>query len=589
MKPIWKWVIGVIVFALAALVGVGWYLSGNWEPIVEKKLKEVVKSSTDSLYNLTYDKLSINVAFGNVSMENVVLRADTAVYSQMETAKKAPDNRYDIQLKTLRIKRFGLIDIFTKRHLNIKSIEVEAPSVTVFNTYHAYNDTLSNEPDKTLYESIKEVLSSVNIRDVSLEHVVFKYVKLEDGKTSETHLSDIKVHVHDVLIDETSVNDSTRFYYTKLVEVDVPGFSYDLADGIYVAKFDGLKVNTKDKNVLLTNVDYKPKLNKAAYFKSASKAKLMTVLHFDTLRIAHFDFRKFVENQQTIAQHVQLKNGYVKLYSDKRVPKKSQSQIGNAPHQKLLAVKRLIDIDSVLVDNVSVEYGEISDKYHREGIISFDHTQGVLGNVTNDTFKLERNKYLTADLQSKVMDSGNLNVYFSFDMLSKQGDYSYKGTLGRMGARSFNKILHPLLNVEIASGNIRSLRFDMVGNDYRTRGDFRFDYDNLKVNLLNERDEQGKQKSKKVLSFLVNSLIINDSNPDANEVYHVGTVNYKRVAEYTFFKNLWKSLLEGIKQTAGISKEREDRLMGQADRATKTAEKTKGFFNRIFKKKKQDE
>ena len=51
---------------------------------------------------------------------------------------------------------------------------------------------------------------------------------------------------------------------------------------------------------------------------------------------------------------------------------------------------------------------------------------------------------------------------------------------------------------------------------------------------------------------------------------------------------MWKSLLEGIKQCAGVSKEREHRLMNAAEDAKKATEKTGGFFKRVFGKKEGD-
>ncbi|GHE46344.1 AsmA family protein [Sphingobacterium griseoflavum] len=592
MKPIWKWVIGVFVFIVLALSVTVWYFSKNWKPIVEEKLQEVIKKSTDSLYTLSYDKLDLNLAVGNVTLENAALVPDTAVYARLEATQQAPDNVYHIRLKSLKIKRFGIIDMLTNKKLTIKSISLQDPAIQLTNKYHAYNDTVASKPKKTLYESVKDVLQSVNVRDIDMENVSFKYAKITDGKSADFAVKDIQISVHDVLIDETSLADTSRLMYTKMVEIIVPGFTYNFANGIYQAKFDELKINTRDQNILLTNVDYKPVMNKAAYFKKKGKNVTMADLHFDTLRMEQLDFRALLDNQQTIAKKVQLKNGHAKLYNDKRYPKSPKNQIGQAPHQKLLRVEQLIDLDSVFVENIDVVYGEMSGKYYREGEISFNKASGVLTHVTNDSMRLAKDKYLKADLRAKVMNSGNLHATFSFDMLSKNGAYSYTGNLKPMQAPSFNRILTPLLNVEIGSGNIRSVRFTMEGNDYRSWGDFRFEYDNLKINLLND---EGDRKKKKMLSFLVNQLIINDSNPDANEVYHVGKVNHKRVPEHTFFKNLWQSLLDGIKQTAGISPEREARLVGSAQSAKKALEetkgsvkKTKGFFNRLFKKGEKD-
>ncbi|WP_437920132.1 hypothetical protein [Sphingobacterium sp. LRF_L2] len=593
MKPIWKWILGVFLVIVVALSGAIWYFSNNWKPILEQKLSEVVNNATDSLYTLTYDALELNLAIGNVTLKNAALKPDSGVYAKLEMLKEAPDNLYQISLKELKIKRFSILDILTNRKLTIKSIRLESPTVYLTNTYHSYNDTLSNKTKKTLYESFKDVLHAINVSDIALDNVEFKYRKVQEGKSADFAVKDIQIKVRDVLIDETSLADTSRFYYTKMVEVLVPGFTYNFADGFYMAKFDALKINTQDQNVLLTDVYYQPVMDRSAYFKKRGANVTMTQLHFDTLRMEKLDFKALIDNQHTLAEKVQIKNGYVKLFGDKRYPKTPRLQIGEAPHQKLLRAKKRIELDRIFVENIDVIYGEMSGKYGKEGEITFNKASGVLTNVTNNKASLAKNKYLKADLRAAVMNSGQLHAKFSFDMTSENGAYTYSGDLKPMQARLFNKVLTPLLNVEVASGNIKSVKFNMEGTDYRTWGDFRFDYNDLKINLLNE---EGERKSKKFLSFLVNQLVINDSNPDANEKYHIGKVNHKRVPEHTFFKNLWQSLLDGIKQTAGISQEREDRLVGTAQKAKKTLEetqgkvkKTKGFFNRVFKKQKEEE
>src|SRR5690606_34745986 len=105
---------------------------------------------------------------------------------------------------------------------------------------------------------------------------------------------------------------------------------------------------------------------------------------------------------------------------------------------------------------------------------------------------------------------------------------------------------------EVASANIKGVRFDVRADDHRSRGSLRFDYDNMRLSLLTN-DGNGERSSKKVLSFLANSFVINDSNPDANGKYHTGRINYVRPESYSFFKMLWQSLLQGIKECAGIS------------------------------------
>ncbi|MVZ66798.1 hypothetical protein GQF61_13125 [Sphingobacterium sp. DK4209] len=594
MKPIWKWIIGILLMLVLIVLGVAWYFSRNWKPLVETKLKETVTNATNGLYSIKYDDLDLNVALGNVTLKNAELVPDTNVYRKMVAQKLAPNSRYHIKLAALKVRSFNLWDVLKNKTLFIKSINFESPDIHMVQEYHAYNDTIVDRKTKTLYDNIKDVFNAVNVRDIKIDNVKFKFSKIENGKSSDIVLDSIGINVHDVLLDETSINDSTRLFYTKMVDIDVPGFTYDLSNGIYKAKFDRLKINTRDENVLLTKVEYAPKMSKSAYFKTKGQNVTMAVMKFDTLRLEKLNFKQLIDDQQTIAERIQIKNGSVSLYNDKRYPKKATSKIGNSPHQQLMKVQKLIRIDTVFVDNIDILYGEHSAKFNREGTLTFNNAKGTITNLTNDSLSLQKDRMMKANLSAKIMNAGNLNIHFGFDMLSKDGSHTYSGTLGSMQATSFNKILKPLLNVEIASGNIRKINFNMSANDHRNWGDFRFDYDHLKISLLNAPGSDIEKKG--IASFIVNQILINDSNPDANEKYHVAKINYRRVPEHSFFKTMWQSLLDGIKQCAGISKEREAKLMGTAeeaktivDESKKVINKTGNFIKGIFKKKNKNE
>ncbi|ERJ61463.1 AsmA family protein [Sphingobacterium paucimobilis] len=592
MKLVLKWVLIVFLILIVGVGGLVWYYGRNWKPIVETKLKEAVHKSTGGLYTLRYDDLDLNIALGNATLLNAELIPDSAVYRQQVLSKEAPNNRYHISLKSLKIRRFSLMDVLSEKRLNIKTIVFEEPSIHLISEYHSYNDTIAEHSQKTLYENVKDIVRSINVKDIKIDNVKFKYSKIAEGNTSSISLEQVNINVHDVLVDETSLADTSRLYYTKMVDVQIPHFEYNLPDGFYKASFENLRINTREQNVLMTKVFYGPKMSKSAFFKNKKRNVTMAVLAFDTLRMEHLDFRRLIDNQQTIAAKVQIKNGSVDLSADKRYPKYPVVKIGHSPHQQLMKAQKLLRLDTVLVDNVTVTYYEMSAKFGREGSISFNHAKGTLTNVTNDTTVLRKDKYMRADLIAQVMGAGRLHAKFGFDMLSKTGYHTYSGTLGAMNATAFNRILHPLLNVGIASGNIKKIAFNMEGNDRKNWGSFKFDYDNLKINL----PEKENGKKSKLASFLVNQILINDSNPDANEKYHVGKINYTRVPEHTFFKTLWQSLLEGIKQCAGISPEREAKLLGTAEKVKEVSTEAKGvvkktgkFFKGLFKKKEKTE
>jgi len=587
MKPIWKWIIGIVAGLLViAAIGV-WYLSRHWKPILEAQLKEAIISSTDSLYLIAYDELDFNLITGNAAIKNLRLTADTNRYAEMVRQTQAPDNIYNIDIANLRIRRFHPRRILTGRRLHIDDIIIDTPTIHIVNEYHAYNDTVVTKQDeRTLYQRISNILHEVSVTRIQLNDIHVKFSKKTDSTLNETVLNNLNVQVSDILIDSLSQFDTTRFYHTRAIDVDMPGFRYDTPDSFYYVSFDRLQIATLHKQVKLTGLKYAPRMNRAEFYRRKQQAKDMAIIAFPMIRLEAIDLQRLVQSQKIYAGSLHIDSGTVAISNDLRYPKKPTNKIGKSPHQLLLKLKQPIKIDSVLLNNVDISYAEVSRKYKKEGKITFDRTIGVIRNVTNDSVALLQDKTMVADLTSYMMNTGKLDVVFTFDMLDKHGAHTYKGTLGPMNGKPLNRILTPLLNAEVASANIKGLSFDMKADDHRARGSLRFDYDNMRINLLTN-DGAGEKSSKKVLSFLANSFIINDSNPDANGKYHTGRINYVRPETFSFFKTLWQSLLQGIKECAGISPEREQRLMNAAEDAKKASEKTGGFFKRVFGKKEQ--
>lgn len=588
MKPVWKWIVGSVI-ALLVVVAIGaWYLSRHWKPILDAQLKEAIISSTDSLYLIAYDALDFNLITGNASIKNLRLTADTNRYERMEKAGKAPDNIYHLNIANLRIRRFHPRRILNERKLHIDDIVIDTPTIHVVNKYHVYNDTVKTDRDeRTLYQRISDILREISVSRIAFNDIHFKFSKKTDSTLNETSLHNLNVLVSDILIDSLSQFDTTRFYHTRAIDIDMPGLRYETPDSFYYVSFDRLQIATLYKRLTLSGLKYAPTMSKAEYFERKQEAKDMVVLAFPTITLENLDFQQFVLNQKLYAGSLHLDSGTVAIANDLRYPKKLENKIGKSPHQLLLKLKQPIKIDSVLMDNVDISYAEVSRKYKKEGEITFNRTSGVFRNVTNDSLALLQNKMMAADLTTYMMNTGKLNVVFTFDMLDKRGGHTYKGTLGPMNGQPLNRILTPLLNAEVASANIKGISFDVKADDRRARGSLRFDYNNMRLNLLTD-DQEGGKSSKKIISFLANSFVINDSNPDANGKYHTGHINFVRPDNFSFFKALWQSLLQGIKECAGISPEREQRLMNAAEEAKKASEKTGNFFKRVFGKKRND-
>jgi hypothetical protein len=377
-----------------------------------------------------------------------------------------------------------------------------------------------------------------------------------------------------------------------MVDIEVPSFTYKTPDGFYKVNFDKLKINSRDRNVLLTKVAYQPTMNKAAYYRKKKEGGSYVVFKMDTLLLTGFNFAQLSRDKKIYAQNARLKNGTLSIYSDKHYKSAPTNQVGNAPHMKLLKMSTRMGIDSLILDNIGIAYSEMSGEYSQIGTITFDHTYGTILNVTNDSTKLQKQKLMRANLMTHFMNAGKLSTNFVFDMTSKVGAYTYKGTLGKMDLTVVNKMIRPLLNVEVKSGNLSQLTFDIWANDYRSKGTFKMDYDDLKVNILTETGEDGRREKKGLLSFMVNQVLFNPGNPDLYGKYTVGHINKRRDPHHPFFKAMWQTLLVGIKQCVGLGPDRESKLMntaGKVEKVVSGVSKAKKMISSIFKKHKTPE
>src|SRR5690606_7702538 len=172
---------------------------------------------------------------GNASIKELRLTVDTARYAELELEERAPDNTYTLTIGNLRIRNFHPRRILTDRRLNINDIIIDTPSIHIVNKYHAYNDTVSSKTNDslTLYQRIGNILREVSVGDIHFNNIQFSFLKKTDSTAKETMLKNLNVRVSDLLIDSVSQFDTTRFYHTRAIDVDVPGFRYETPDSFY--------------------------------------------------------------------------------------------------------------------------------------------------------------------------------------------------------------------------------------------------------------------------------------------------------------------------------------------------------------------
>jgi hypothetical protein len=103
--------------------------------------------------------------------------------------------------------------------------------------------------------------------------------------------------------------------------------------------------------------------------------------------------------------------------------------------------------------------------------------------------------------------------------------------------------MYALSMVQIKSGHLNTLKFEVLGNDTSSIGYTNFQYDDLKITVL-EKEKNDSIGKKKFTSFLANVLIKNSNKKDDKQPF-----NHKRDVYRSYFNLLLQSVMEGVRKT----------------------------------------
>lgn len=90
IQRFWKKALIILASFILLVMATAWYLAHRWDHQIRVQLKSYVLEMSDSLYNLQYDKLHLNLITGSLGIEKVSLVRDSAVYARLQQQHRAP-------------------------------------------------------------------------------------------------------------------------------------------------------------------------------------------------------------------------------------------------------------------------------------------------------------------------------------------------------------------------------------------------------------------------------------------------------------------------------------------------------------------
>jgi hypothetical protein len=590
-----------IVLGVLLIIGAGaWYAynryfaGDKWKPLLQAKLKELILKSTDSLYRIEYSDFDLNLASGNATLSDFKLIPDTNVYNRLVEQKKAPDNLFILGVDKLTITNVGAKKAYQDKILNVGSITIDKPSLTVVNKRYAFNDTVKVGQPKTPYQLIKNIFKELRIDSVSLKDISLNYINKNEALARQTALKHLDIKISNVLIDSVSAQDTSRFYYTKGVEVIIHNYKVATPDSLYTSEIKEIYFSTAKRAIRLDNVNLLPRYSHTAFYQRKGESGDIFTLKFKKIAINDIDIQRFLRDQQLYAGTMDVENADVQIYNNSNYKGKKSVKIGKDPHQELQKVALDMRLDRLNISNTSIVYSETDATTQQTGLITFKNTNGYILNVTNEADSKRKNKYMTAHINTRFMNAAPLTVNFKFDLNDKRGGFNYSCRLGKFDGRVLDKLVKPLAMVHVRSADVERLDFNVDANNYSGKGSLKFYYKNLNVQLLKKVAGKKELQAQGLISTVANSLIIENSNPDKKGNFRPGPINLKREPTTSFFSFLYKGLLDGLKPSVGFDAKTEGTITKVAEKVGSVIESFNKFkenrkLRREERKRKKEE
>lgn len=572
------------VFAVILIAG-ALLINSILKPILTQKLKDGILKGTDSLYRIDLADAKLQVFRGKVSLYNVTLKPDTTIYDKLKQQGKAPVSLYNLQVHQLRVSGVKVLRLFLKKKLEVEDITLTDSKIEL-SKYGERPDTASKD-NRTLYQKIAHDFKLIKVDGIHLGDVEFTFKDYTAQKPAVSVLKHITIKADDLLIDSVTQADTTRTLFCKNITARLRNYKGESKNGLYQYKVKSLELQTAKSKLTASGIALQP-LPVQSYFAKSKTDRF--ACRFDSVTLNNFDFNLFYTKSDINITDARIAGGFFEVFSNPNGKLQTTDRLVTFPHWAIRhQIKTELNVDTLRVKNIDVTYREYHKQSKKSGAVKFLNTNGRFLNITNNKQALTKNNICKAYLHTRFMGVAGFDLWFNFNLNDADYKYNYRGHLAPMDMRAANPALVPLSMVQVTSGNLKSLDFEVSSTQKVSNGQLKFLYNNLNVKLLRQDDEKGFTK-KSLLSLFANKFVLKSDNPDDGQSPRVAILTFIRPGNFPFFKTIWFTLLNGIKTSAmGKAPEADERttkkIRKEREKAAKKARKAKEKEDKKFKEK----
>ncbi len=470
-------------------------------------------------FKIELEELNVNLLTRNASIKNISV--DDLIRG------------HKIRIKAIDIHRFHLLKALINKTYKVKSILIQNPQVTLLS-----NKTDSTEAGPTFENSGK--MPKINVAELEIENAelsVFKKDTISSDTIFETRFN---LEINSISSYDSTLQFTSKWGNFEHLKLQIANTFYRFPNHLYHLETADIVYDSRERKINIDSLALKSEYSKYEIAHQTGVETDWLDLSVNTLIFNELDLYKLLTNNTFTVSSITIPELSIVVFRDKRLPF-PQKPDTKLPSEMIADLPFGIHIDSLQIEDGNVEYEEQRKTSDKTGSITFNNLNATIYTISNreDMIKTETK----IEVSANVLDDALLSANFYFPNKKYPITYRATGHLQPMQMAPFNSIFRSSASAEITSGRINQFAFDFEYNNNKSNGNLKFQYENLKVTLLDPKEND----EKKVNSLLLNTFVIRDENPDNKKNMREGKIDFERDKKRAIFNYWWKSLLSGIK------------------------------------------
>ncbi|MES1215914.1 MAG: hypothetical protein ABUT20_10380 [Bacteroidota bacterium] len=521
-------------------------------PSLIAKLQQLVKDGSGGLYVLSIDQIEPDLLASKLDVIGGTFSVDSAAMQHLDSLNNLPDDVYNIKFDSLHINGIGINDLLGKKNIDIGSVSLTNPVISIYHKRQSYNTEERKTTDSlTLYQRLLGQMKKIAIDGINIDHGSLTIYDVKQ-KNRVTKFNDITVRMNDVLIDSSTQYDAGRFLFAKQAVLETKNYSFATPDSLYFVKLGTIRLEGEKHTITLSNTALMPRGNRQQFEKKLPGRDQMYTVDLPKITMTDVDWWNLVNKEKIIAKKTAIDGGTVSIFYDESLPVGPLQPQNHFPHQLVMSIPVPVLIDELKFNNLKVIYEQYKPDTKASGTSTFTNIKGEARHITNIQAEIKKLRYTVLSASALFMNKTPLTAKFSFDLVKqKAGQFSTDIHMGALDKETINPIAESLGPFLVKSGQMQEGTVNITGDNLNLNANMDLRYTDLHITPLRPDSSSDGFKKKHFTSFIANIIFIKNDNPKGGKLrqpsYNLGRDHYD-----DFVSFIWHTIVAGLLKSIGI-------------------------------------